>query len=117
MKNNIISSTMGKQESVPIVFQPWMELRSAIVLQAAKDYIEILRSLWKKGLTIQDRFTLIKEKTELERFFYSRWYDCLCDVPPDQLISGCIERAKELETEAIEKKNQKRIKKLLKYAL
>ncbi len=110
MRGKGLHGTMAGRDRGPAFSDPWLELRAAIVRQAAEDYIEILRRMWKRGGSIQDRRMLMKEKLELERFFYSRWYDCLCDVPPEKMISACINRAKELEKEAIERKNNQKIK-------
>ncbi len=108
---------MAGRENSPAFSEPWQELRAAIVRKAADDYIDVMRKLWKLGLTLEEKRLLLKEKIELERFFHSQWYDFLCDVPPEKLIRCCITRAKELEKEDIERKNKKAIKGLLKDAV
>ena len=76
---------------------PYTDLASAIVAQAAKDYIKTLRKLWKKGMTIQAKRKLILEKLELERFFHSAWYEMLTDLDPDSLLAKCSRTALEQE--------------------
>ena len=56
---------------------PYMDLASAVVAQAAKDYIKILRKLWKKDITVQARRGLFLGKLDLESFFHSAWYEML----------------------------------------
>ena len=53
---------------------PYTDLASAVVAQAAKDYIKILRKLWKKDITVQARRGLfwcciIKLDTSLSRIY------------------------------------------------
>lgn len=45
------------------------DLASAIVAQAAKDYIKILRKLWKKGMTVQVTTTYGPDNAELLKGF------------------------------------------------
>ena len=117
MRRTTMHGTMAGQEKGSAFFDPWLELRAAIVRKAVDDYIEILRKMWKPGVSVKDKRSLLKERLELERFFHSRWYDCLCDIPSDNLIRNCVTRAKEIEKEAIERKNKQEVKKLLKDAV
>ncbi len=117
MRRATMHGTVAGQDKGSAFFDPWLELRAAIVRKAVDDYMDILRKMWKPGVSIQDKRLLLKEKLKLERFFHSRWYDCLCDVPADNLIHNCMIRAKEMEKEAIERKNKQEIKKLLKDAV
>ena len=117
MRGTTIHGKVAGQERSSAFFQPWQELTAAIVRKAADDYIDAIRKPWKSGLPVEEKRLLLKEKIKLEQFFYSDWYEFLCDVPADQLIRGCIIRAKEMEKEAIERKNKQEIKKLLKDAV
>lgn len=85
---------------------PYADLVAAIVGQAVKDYIKLLRKLWKKDSTIQTKRKLILEKMELESFFHSEWYEALTDMDPDRLISMCQDTA--LEQEKKQRLRQKR---------
>ena len=58
---------------------PYTDVASAVVAQAAKDYIKILRKLWKKDITVQARRELFLGKLDLESFFHSAWYEMLTD--------------------------------------
>ena len=117
MRRTTMHGRLAGRDRSPAFSGPWYELRAMIVRKAADDYIDTMRGLWKSGLVIEDKRLRLKEKLELERFFYSKWYDCLCDVPPDKLICSCIIKAKELEREAIERKNKQEVRKLLKKAV
>lgn len=117
MKKQTVRGTMAGRRECPAFFEPWMEFRAAIVRKAADDYIDVMRKMWQPGISVEKKRVLLKEKMELERFFYSRWYDCLCDFPAKKLIQGCIARAEEMEKEAIERKNKQEVKKLLKAAV
>lgn len=103
--------SMAWREGGPAFFEPWQDLGIAIVQRAAEDYINVIRKLWKPGQTVEKRRTLLKEKVELEDFFYSAWYAFLCDVPPDKILRGCQMKAKGLEEEAIARKNTKEVRK------
>lgn len=92
---------------------PWLELAAAIVKCAADDYVRVLQKLWKKAQSIQIKRKLIIEKSELERFFHSKWYEALTDIDPDRLIHQCRILAKEREMAAISNANKKKIKQLL----
>ena len=90
---------MAGREKSPAFSEPWQELCIAIVRKAADDYIDVLRKLWKSGVSVQAKRKLLKDKIELESFFHSEWYEFLCDIPPEKLMRGCISKAKELEKE------------------
>ena len=117
MRRKTMHGRMAGCDGAPAFSEPWEELRAALVRKAADDYIDVMRKLWKSGLSVQDKRLLLKAKLELERFFYSGWYDCFCDVSPKKMMNACVVRAKELEKEAIERKNKQEIKKLLKDAV
>lgn len=93
---------------------PFDVLAIAIVEQAAKDYVKVIRKLWDKKLTVIQKRKLMLEKADLEGFFYSEWYGWLTDINPDRLISQCRVVAREKEKQAIERRNRAEIKKLLK---
>lgn len=93
---------------------PILDLAAAIVKVAVDDYVKTLRNLWSRNLDIYRKRKLIIEKTQLEEFFHSSWYEMLTDIDPDFLIFQCKILAKEKEKKAIERKNMKRIKREIK---
>ena len=94
----------------------YKDLAAAIVLQAVRDYIKVIRKMWKPKLSVGVKRATILELTELEGFFYSSWYDTLCDVDPEKLIYNCHLRAEEQERKSISMQNRKRMNSLLKEA-
>lgn len=78
---------------------PYTDLASAVVAQAAKDYIKILRKLWKKDIAVQARRELFLGKLDLETFFHSAWYEMLTDLDPECLLARCSKTALEQEKE------------------
>ena len=82
-------------------------LVGAIIKQAAKDYVVILRRMWQKGLTLKEKRTLLLRKNELESFFFSGWYETLTDLNPDVLIRSCKQMAMEQEKARIHRLNQR----------
>lgn len=84
----------------------YSDLAAAIVAQAVKDYIKVLRKLWKKESTIQAKRKLILEKMELENFFHSAWYETMTNMDPDWLLSKCQDAA--LEQEKRQRQRQKK---------
>ena len=60
----------------------WQALANAIVEQAAKDYVKVLKRL----VLAPKNDSLFREKKELECFFHSSWYEVLTDVDPDYLL-------------------------------
>jgi len=92
---------------------PYDELAMAIIKQAVKDYVKVIRMLWDKKLTVVQKRNLMLEKADLEGFFHSDWYEWLTDINPDKLMAQCRVIAKEKEKQAIEKRNKAAIKKLL----
>ncbi len=60
----------------------WQELANAIVEQAARDYVAVL----KKLLRSPKNDKLRREKKSLERFFQSGWYGMLTHVDSDYLL-------------------------------
>ena len=82
-------------------------LATAIIKQAVKDYVFILRRMWQKGLTLKEKRTLLLRKNELESFFFSGWYETLTDLNPDVLIRSCKRMAMEQEKARIHRMNQR----------
>ena len=99
MKRTVIRGRMAGPEESPAIFDPWLELRAAIVRQAAIDFIHIMQKLWRTNIPLEEKRQLMREKIELEKFFYSSWYDLLCEVPPEKLIRACMEKARKAEQE------------------
>ena len=94
-------------------YDPWLDLAAAIVKTAVDDYIRIIRKFWEKDLGIKTKRKLLLEKVEMEGFFHSPWYGTLTDIDPDDLISHCVNRAKEQELAAIERRNRKKVADLM----
>lgn len=92
------------------------DLAASIVLQAVKDYIKDIRKMWNPKLSLRTKRRAILEMEELEEFFYSPWYDTLCDIDPGKLVYNCRLRAEEQEKEAIRKQNREKMNRLLKEA-
>lgn len=92
---------------------PYTDLASAVVAQAAKDYIKILRRLWKKDITVQARRELFLGKLDLESFFHSAWYEMLTDLDPDFLLSKCNSTALEQEKEFRRKQAERQSRRLV----
>ena len=108
----MISAMIPWRDNGAALEDSYTDLASAIVAQAAKDYIKILRKLWKKGTTVQVKRKLILEKLELEHFFHSAWYEMLTDLDPDCLLAKCSRTALEQEKEYRRKQAEKRSRKL-----
>lgn len=69
---------------------PYENLANAIIKQAARDYMTVLRKLKKNP---QNKAAMA-EAMELERFFHSGWYGCLTSVDGDYLIERLREEVK-----------------------
>ena len=93
MANTVIPWSNGSTDPN----SPYSDFASAIVAQAAKDFIMLQRKLWKKSTSILAKRMLILEKMELEDFFHSPWYEMLTDMDPDRLLSMCRDAAMEQE--------------------
>ena len=114
MEQSMIHGTMvGRDDGRHSMYSLYLDLAAAIVKTAAADYIKILRKLWSRRLDIRQKRKLIVEKAELEEFFHSGWYEMLTDIDPDWLMYQCKMLAKEKEKEAIERRNEKRVKQAL----
>ena len=91
---------------------PYTDLASAVVAQGAKDYIKILRKLWKKDIAVQARRGLLLGKLDLESFLHSAWYEMLMDLDPDSLLAKCSRTALEQEKEYRRKQAEKQSRRL-----
>ena len=115
MEQAMIHGTMAGHDGIGYsADSPILDLAAAIVKAAVDDYVKTLRNLWSRNLNINRKRKLIIEKTELEEFFHSSWYEMLTDIDPDFLVYQCKILAKEKEKKAIERKNMKRIKQEIK---
>ena len=74
----------------------------------------MIRKMWKPGQTMETKRRLLKEKVKLESFFYSEWYEFLCDIPTEKILHGCQMKARALEEEAIKRRNSQEVKKRMK---
>ena len=114
MEQLLIHGTMAGHDSGGYnADSPYLDLAAAVVKTAADDYIKILRKLWSRKLELHQKRKLIVKKAELEEFFHSSWYEMLTDIDPDRLMYQCKLCAKEREKEAIERRNKKRVKQVL----
>ena len=111
MEQAMIHGTMAGHDGIGYsADSPILDLAAAIVKAAVDDYVKTLRNLWSRNLDISRKRKLIIEKTELEEFFHSSWYEMLTDIDPDFLVYQCKILAKGKEKKAIERENMKRIK-------
>ena len=62
--------------------EPYENLANAIVLQAVKDYREVLARA--ASHSVKDCYQ--RSKDDLERFFYSGWFGVLTNLDPELLI-------------------------------
>ena len=91
---------------------PYTELAVAVLMQAVDDYIEVLKTLLKGGLTKSEIRDCEILKKELERFFYSQEYEFYTaflstEIDPQALIKHCPIRAKERLEEEKKKEEEK----------
>ena len=111
-KYRVVHGTMvGHEQYHKPPPEPWQELGAAIVLQAVKDYIRVLRYLWRGRGSVEDKRKNLSTKMEIERFFRSQWYEALSDIDPERLMRECSLQAKKKEREAIEQKNRRALRK------
>jgi len=106
-------TAVGHNENGPDTHSPWLNLAAAIVKQAVKDYISVLRKLWRKSSGIRQKRRLMLRKIEIEGFFRSGWCAELTDIAPDRIMQQCRATALEKEKAAIERANRKQINTLL----
>ena len=74
--------------------EAYQELANAIVAQAARDYLFILRLLKHHPANSE----AWRKAREYERFFHSDWYSTLTNVDPDYLVSR-LKKTVGIETE------------------
>ena len=72
---------MAKKKEYMIT-NPWQNLADAIVIQAAKDYRQMLKRLNRKSNN-ETAKTAIRR---IEQFFRSEWHETLTGVPAELLI-------------------------------
>lgn len=60
----------------------YINLANAIIVQAADDYLKVLRRLKKHP----DSKSCLDELEELEEFFHSEKFEILTDVDPDYIL-------------------------------
>lgn len=65
----------------------YINLANAIILQAVKDYREVLQR-WKRH---PEKKAYLDDKKELERFFRSDWFSTLTNIDPEVLIGNLIQ--------------------------
>ena len=83
---------------------------AAIVRQAVKDYISILRKLWRGCGSVEDKRAWIAVKLEIESFFRSQWYAALTDIDHVRITRECVRKAREIEKRSIARKNAKDVR-------
>ena len=69
--------------------EPYENLANAIVLQAVKDYREVLA----RAASHAAKDCYQRNKDELERFFRSGWFGELTNLNPEQLIGRLKQEA------------------------
>ena len=89
-------------------YSGYNELAMAIIVQAIKDYVGVLRQMMRK-MEANKKCKLILQRRSLEGFFRSSWFEALCDLNGEVLITQCHKYAVWLEKEWIRKKNRERI--------
>ena len=110
-KYRMIRGTMvGHDEYYHPPSEPHQELAAAIVRQAVKDYISILRKLWRGCGSVEDKRAWIAVKLEIESFFRSQWYAALTDIDHVRITRECVRKAREIEKRSIARKNAKDVR-------
>lgn len=67
---------------------PYENLANAIVAQAARDYLDVLKKLKKNPRSR----TAMDDAMRLEKFFHSGWYGVLTSIDGDYLIRKLREK-------------------------
>lgn len=88
------------------VVEEYQNLAAAIVKAANYDYVKTYEGLLtaKSRLKLQD---LQHDKEQLERFYYSDWYECLCGISAKTMIMYLKKQAMENVKNRILKKHEK----------
>ena len=91
-----------------VIWTPWHELAAAIIALAAKDYVQNLQLKERAEESSDENLidALSAERSEIERFFYSRLFGQISDMDPDVLITRCKKAAARKMQEAKEKKEK-----------
>ena len=110
MYRMIRGTMVGHDEYYHPPSEPHQELAAAIVRQAVKDYISILRKLWRGYGSVEDKRAWIAVKLEIESFFRSQWYDALSDIDHGSIMRECARKAREIEKRSIARQNKKSVR-------
>ena len=96
---------------------PYKDLAIAVVRLAVKDYISVLMRLARMNAkknarkstknTAEAQQALLRKGAELESFFYSEWYEELCDIDGGYLSKMSQEKAIEKLVEQEKKREEK----------
>lgn len=62
------------------------DLANAIIIQAANDYMRVLRK--GSGMMIDSTGRKFVDRKELEKFFYGSWFGVLTTADPDILVNA-----------------------------
>ena len=73
-----------------MIYEPYKEIASAIILQAVKDYRTATRK-YRKGKDIDKHQATIDE---IENFIRSEWFGVLTDIEPEMLLGKLKEERK-----------------------
>ena len=111
MENLMIRASLPcSSGSRPDYGNQYEELVAGIVSMAVRDYVDAMRSLWRKDLTLDEKRKLVVVKLEIEEFFHSDWFELLSDLDPDRLMQNCRMLAVEKEKKDIRKQNIRKLK-------
>ena len=73
-----------------MIYEPYKEIASAIILQAVKDYRTATRKYKKGKDTDKHQATM----NEIENFIRSEWFGVLSDIEPEMLLGKLKEERK-----------------------
>ena len=73
-----------------MIYEPYKEIASAIILQAVKDYRTATRKYRKDKDTKKHQATM----NEIENFIRSEWFGVLSDIEPEMLLGKLKEERK-----------------------
>ena len=98
----------GKMIHVSEQDDPYRRLAAAIVEQAAQDYQEAMEYLYETPHG-RKRMNNIVEKLEGEEFYRSDWYQMLCGIDGERMISQLRKNARATVQERINVQRRKRV--------
>ena len=75
------------------MFSGWEGLAKAVILRAADDYLHARRIILRGRPPVTVRRARAQAQA-LERFFRSRWFDCLADIDGEEMIARLREKEK-----------------------